>query len=205
MYRQLALALIAAWLSAQVARANFGPPIVPKGQKRVEPQVRFEGTDKHANHVFYVFYSAAYFGYQLAEVKEGEPIKLKFDSFKDSDRYPQYYLELLALERKDFEERKKADPSLKWLGDKKEGAIIAKAEAPKGTVPSHVKDVPVTTYRVTLEVGKLKAGKVEPQKTSAAEPTELLPPWGFGVVMSLSMVWLGLWFARRNTVRGAPN
>jgi hypothetical protein len=195
MLRTSLLAGLAVMTMAATVCANFGPPYVPKDHKLIEPPVRFVGTDKFADHVFYLFYWDAYKGSRLVEVKGEEPIKLSFGA--EGTRYPEFSMELLAVEREDFLKRKKIDPSLKWLHDKERGVLAAKADAPKAIAPASVKDIPVTTYRVTLKDGKLSATKSEPQKTSSAVPTGAAPTWMLGLALSMSLVWLGLWFARR--------
>lgn len=187
------LSLMVLLLFASGAIANFGPPYVPKDYKLVEPPVRFEGVDKYSEHAFYLYFSAPYYGSKLVEVKNGEPIKLSFGS--GGNRYPDLYAKLLTLERKDFEARKMTDPSLKWLAEEKKGILSADLDAPKSIAPVTTKEVPVSVYRVTLKDGKLSAEKIAPQKGAAA-PTSLLPPSAVGLVMSFSLVWLGLWFAR---------
>ncbi|MBI3821977.1 MAG: hypothetical protein HY289_04770 [Planctomycetes bacterium] len=197
MNRKAPLTMLAVLVGAGVVFANAGPAPLPKGRKVVEPPVRFEGIDKHPDHVFHAYYCAVYFGCKLVEAKEGESIKLSFKGDMFKGRVPTTRLWLLAMDRKEFEKRKNDDPSLKWLTDteKKQGVLWAEMKAPDTTAPETVKEVPVTTYRVTIKDGKLTGTKVEEKKSSALEP--LLPPWTIGLVGSLSLVWLGLWFARR--------
>ncbi len=75
--------------------------------------------------------------------------------------------------------------------------LAAELTAPATTAAADAKEVPVTTYRVTLKDGKLSAEKVEPKKSDPAKPSSSLPPWPFAIVASFSIAWLGLWFARR--------
>jgi hypothetical protein len=194
MRRPVALAVVTCLALAATAFANFGPPPLPKGRKVVEPLVRFEGIDRHPGHVFYLQYGAVYYGSTLVEVKDAEPIKL---DFKAKDRTPVPHVALYAVEREDFGRRKRADPSLKWLCEAKDGVLWVKLSPPETTMPAAARDVPVTTYRVTLEGGKLRADKVSEQKGRAAESSGLLAPWAFGIVSALSIAWLGIWVARK--------
>jgi hypothetical protein len=195
---KMMLTAIAAMTLAGVVLANAGPAPLPKGRKVVEPPVRFVGLDKHPDYVFHAYFCATYFGCNLAEVKEGEPITIKFskDSFKG--RVPAARLYLLALERTEFEKRKKDDPSLTWLTEEKKGngVLWAELKAPETTAPETVKEVPTTTYRITLKDGKLSGEKMEEKKSSANEAL-LLPSWALGLVGSVALAWLGLWFTRR--------
>jgi hypothetical protein len=197
---KFAFVLIAAVVTHGVALANAGPTPLPKDRKIVEPPVRFEGLDKHPDHVFYMYYGAVYFEFKFVELKDAEPIKL---SFNTKNRSPDVYLQVMALERTEFEKRKKADPTLKWFLESKDGVLIARPPAPKATAPLDVKDVPVTTYRVTLKDGKLNAEKIAPMKTGAVEPSGVMPTWIFGIIMSISIAWFGLWFARRGSATPA--
>lgn len=202
MIRKGALALGVGLVLAGVALPNAGLPTVPKGHKVAEPPVRFEGTDKHADYVFYLHYWTNFGTNALVEVKGAEPIKLKFS---DRDNIvPSVHMGLLAVERPEFEKRKKQDPSLKWLAEGKDGVLAAELKAtPETIAPATVKEVPVTTYRVTLKDGKLSAEKMEPKKSGAANPAGMVPSWAFGLVSSLSIAWLGLWFARRGVPAAA--
>jgi len=199
MTRRMALSLVALLGMVAALSANAGPPPLPKGHKVVMPSVRFEGIDKYPDHVFHLYYSALYFGNTTVEVKDAATLKL---DFKAKDRVPIPYLLLTAVERKEFEKRKQDDPSLKWLVEAKEGVLTARPTPPETTAPEAVTDVPVTTYRVTIEAGKLVAEKVAPMKSGAASPSGIQPPVAFALAGSFSVAWLGVWFARR---RPAPD
>jgi hypothetical protein len=196
-----ALTMLISVVMVGTLSANAGPPQVPKGRKVIEPAVRFEGIDKHPDYIFHLQYGAAYFGARTVELKDAHPVKVTFQGsgfLSRGDRYPAVsYMALLAMQRNDFDRRKKDDPSLKWLNAETKGILEAKLTPPETTAPVTVKDIPVTTYRVTLKDGKLTAEKVEEKKNAAIEPAGGMPPWMFGIISSLSMVWLGIWFARR--------
>jgi hypothetical protein len=194
MRRIAALTIVASLVSAGMVFANAGPPRLPKGRKVAEPPVRFTGIDNKSDYVFYIHYGATYFEDTLAEVKDSEPIKL---NFKTKDFAPNAYMVLLAMERKDFEKRKKDDPSLKWLKVVKDGVLTAKLTPPPTTLPVDAKEPSVTTYRVTLKEDKLNVEKVEEKKS---EPSSFLPWWTFGLAVSVSISWLGIWFARRSVL-----
>jgi hypothetical protein len=198
MTRKLPLALVSILVMVGVVCANAGPPPLPKGHKVAEPPVRFEGIDKHPDYIFHLYYYGYFVEAALIELKDEKAIKL---NFKSNDRTPALsYMGIKAMERKEFDKRKKADPKLKWFDDfKAEGVLAAKIEPPKTTMPIEAKEIPVTTYRVTLKDGKLSAEKVEAKKDGAAGQAGLLPPWTFGILMSLSMTWFGIWLARRGS------
>jgi hypothetical protein len=198
MGRKPAMALVSNLALAAAVFANAGPAPLPKDRKVAEPPVRFEGLDKHPDYVFCLHYHVLFRDSTLLEIKDDQAFKLHF---KFTDRSPVVYMTLFAMERKEFEKRKKEDPSLKWLYEPStKGVLQAKLNPPETTVPITVKDIPVTTYRVTLEDSKLSAEKVE-NKKCGEESTGLLPPWVFAMVSSLSIAWLGVWFARRDGAR----
>lgn len=194
MNRKLTLALVSCLAMGATGYGNAGPARLPKDQKVAEPPVQFEGIDKHADYVFHLSFHIIYVGSSLVEVKDSNAFKL---DFKRTDISPSVsYMALLAMERKAFEQRKKEDPSLKWLTTETDGVLEAKLTPPKSTVPITVKEIPVTTYRVKLENGKLSATKVETKKGGGEEPIGFLPPWVFAMVGSFSIAWLGVWFAQ---------
>jgi hypothetical protein len=195
MARKVAMAVVSGLVMVAAVFANAGPARLPKDRKVAEPVVRFEGLDQCPDHVFYLYYGAVYFGYTWAEVKGSEPIKL---NFKTKEHTPSAYLQLYAMERKAFEKRKKEDPSLKWLYGAKDGVLTAELDPPETTIPATAKESPMTTYRVTLGDGKLRGEKVTENKCGAAGPFGLLPPFTVGIVSSVSIAWLGIWFARRS-------
>jgi hypothetical protein len=198
----LSLAILTTLSIDTAVWANAGPAPVPKGKKVIEPVLRFEGIDKHADHVFYLRYAAYYFEGACVEVKDASPVKVAFKN--RGDRMPSVsYVALLAVERQDFDKRKKDDPSLKWMMYDKPGVLEAKLPRPETTAPIESKDVPEATYRVSMKDGKLHAEPMEMKKKDADQSTGLLPTWMFGIVCSLSITWCGIWFARKN--RAIPN
>ncbi|HYV36532.1 MAG TPA: hypothetical protein VE988_12545 [Gemmataceae bacterium] len=221
MARRFALAVTGSLLLVGVVSANSGPPKLPEDQKRIDPPVRFEGVEKHADYVFYLIAGGYYLSPVSVEVKDSNAGVLDFSKGAKSGAPVISTMVLLAMDRKDFEKRAKDDPKPKWLFDRKEiekrassdpslkwvhqevgGFMAAKLDPPAPTMPITVKDVPVTTYRVTLKDGKLTAEKVEGKKSGEGPQASLLPTWAFGIVSSLSIAWLGIWFARRGTTRG---
>lgn len=190
------LAIAATLTFAAAISANSGPPSLPKEHRVHEPSVCFEGIDKHADHVFYLRFNIIYRGLTLIEVKDDKAIKLNLGF---TDRKPVFgEMVLLAIERKAFEQRKKDDPSLKWLKETNEGLLVAKLDPPESTVPVSVKTNATMTYRVTLKEGKLSVDKVDEKK-----PTGLLPIWVFGLIGSVSVLWLGIWYQRKGSKSGA--
>jgi hypothetical protein len=204
MIRKALLALIAGLLQAGVVLANAGPPPspLPTGHRVADPSVRFEGTDRHKDRVFCLVSAVAITGTTVTEVKGEEPIKL---DFKLTDRKPQVYLFLVAVERAEFERRKKEDPTHAWLKplEPPAGVLKVRLTAPETTVPATVKEIPVTTYRVAIKDGKLTAERADEKPADPKGPSGMLPMLGFGLAVSLSLAWLGLWFARRGTPAGA--
>jgi len=194
MKRMLA-ALVAILIVAAAASANFGPPYVPKDRKVAEPPLSFAGVENHTDYVFYLRYDLQYGGYTLIEVKDNKAFKL---DFKAKDRIASMRsLALLAMKRKDFDKRKQEDSSLNWLTKKPDGLLEAPLTPLETTVPIAVKEIPVTTYQVTIRDGKLNAEKVASEKSGAADWNRLVPPWAVGIACSISMTWLGIWFSRR--------
>jgi hypothetical protein len=203
MSRKLALVLVSSLALVGALFANAGPPPLPKGHKVAQPPVRFEGIDKHPDYIFHLYYYGGFLGRTLVEVKDANAIKL---DFKTKERTPTVsYMALKAMERKEFDRRKQADAELKWFDDfKAEGVLAAKLTPPETTAPIAVKEIPVTTCRVTLKDGKLSAEKVEDKKRGGDGQAGLLPPWTFGILMSLSMTWFGIWLARRDSAAAKP-
>lgn len=195
MRRKRTIAMIGHLLIAAAVSANAGPAPLPKDRKVAEPPVRFDGLEKHPDYVFHLRYHVLYSDTTMIEVKDANAIKLKF---KWTDRSPSMtYMALLAMERKEFDRRKKEDSSLKWLEAKADGVLEVKLTPPATTVPLTVKEIPVTTYRIDLKDGKLGAEKVEDKKGDGEKPTGLLPMWTLGIISSLSITWLGIWCVRR--------
>ncbi len=203
MSRRLAFAVAVSLVVVAAVSGNAGPARLPKDHKRIDPPVRFEGIEKHSEYVFHVQCGGAYLSYRTFQVKDAKSFPLDFPNFKD--RAPTIsYMVLLAMKRQDFEKRAKADPKLEWLTEKTEGVLSVKLAPPSLVAPVTVKEIPVTTYRVTIKDGKLTAEKVAGAKSSAAPPASLLPNWAFGLVGSASVAWLGLWFVRRRPATPPP-
>lgn len=175
---------------------------LPKTLKYVDPRVRFEDVDKHMDYVFHLRYltftaSPAGVPHTMVEVKDTKAFNLNAQR-RLTD------LRLLALERIEFEKQAKADPSLKWLNDKTESVLQASVPTPSTTASVSIKEVPVTTYRVTLKDGKLKVEMVKDKERSEAAPAGLVPPLASGLVSSISLAWFGIWFARRRNTINQP-
>jgi hypothetical protein len=186
------LAVAASLLLVSAVRADLP---LPSNLKYVDPRVRFEGIEKHKDYVFHLRFLTFVGGpanvpYRLIEVKDEKPFNL-------NAKRRLFNMSLLAMERKEFGKRAKDDPSLKWLTDKTEGVLAATVSPPATTAPATVKEAPVTTYRVTLQDGKLTTEMVQETKRGAAAPV-----WPLAVVSALSLAWFGIWFARRG--RGRP-
>jgi hypothetical protein len=192
MGRTFTLAAVCSLLIVSAASADLP---LPKDIKYVDPRVRFEGIDAHADYVFHLRFLTFVGGpngvpYTVIEVKDAKPFNLNAQRRLIN-------MQLLAVERKEFEKRAKDEPSLKWLTDKTEGVLAAKVVSPSTTAPISIKEVPVTTYRVTLQDGKLKVELVEDKKRGQAAPFGSWPNVAFGVVSALSLAWFGIWFVRR--------
>lgn len=191
MDHKLALALAGSLLLAAVSSADVP---LPKNLKYVDPRVRFEGIDKLPDQVVFLRYltfsgGPANVPYKVVQVKDDKPFNLNAQRRLSN-------MQLLALDRKEFDKRAKDDPSLKWLTDKTEGVQHAAVATPSTTAPANSKEVPVTTYRVVFKDGKLAVEVVEDKKRSEA-PAGLAPVWVLGIVASVSLAWFGIWFTRR--------
>ena len=183
-----------------IASAAWADLPAPKGSIHVDPRVRFEGMTKHADHVFFLRYSSGFLPNGipplLIELKENNTFTLhtgrRIFSF-----------EVVALDRKEFDKRAKADPTLKWLTDKTPGVLKTDVEPPSNVGSVNDKEVPVTGYRVAIRAGKLIAEKLRKDKRRTdTTPSTPMPLWAFGLVSACSLVLLGLWFARRRNSPG---
>ncbi len=187
-------AIVLIMSAASVALADIP---LPKDLKYVDPRVRFEGIDKQPAFVFHLRFLTFTGGpagapFRLIEVKDEKPFNLKAERRLIN-------MSLLAMDRKEFAKRAKEDPSLKWLTDKTDG-VLKSAITPPSTVGSvNLKEVPITTYRVTLKDGKLAAELVKDDKRSEAAPDGPLPLWALAGVFAFSLAGLGIWFARRRS------
>ena len=170
------------------ASADTAPP---PGHKRVNPYVRFEGIEKHADHLFYVQLQTFSGGpgpkpNRLSQVIDSAPF-----TFYAEDRIQTLFL--LAIERKEFDKRSKDETSLEWLTDKADGVKSALINSRSTTYCVSLKD-----GKLTLELVKeLKHTEAEDQRRTEAPPSSLLPMWAFGLVSALSLAGLGIWFVRR--------
>jgi hypothetical protein len=194
-----ALGLAFAFSLFLVSAASADIPL-PKDIKYVDPRVKFEGVEKYSDYVFYLRFLTFTGGpantpYTLIEVKDDKVFNL-------NAQRRLLNMNLLAMERKEFEKRAKEAPPSKWLTDKTEGILKATVPIPATTAPVTLKEAPVTTYSVTLTDGKLKAEMVETKKSSAA-PVDPSSAWILGIVASFSLAWFGLWFVRRGRNQNA--
>lgn len=191
MIRALALVFVGSLVFVSVASADIP---LPRDLTYIDPRVRFEGIDKYPDQVFYLRFLTFTGGpggvpYKLVAVKDTKDFAL-------GAQRRLINMQLLALERKEFEKRAKEDSSLKWLTDKSEGVLAARVNTPSTTARRNEKP-PVTTYRVTLEDGKLKVEQVQSKKTSDATPIRAVPMVAVGLALTVSLSWLGIWLVRR--------
>ncbi len=171
---------------------------LPKDLKQIDPRVRFDGVEKYADHVFVLKFKTFSGGpamtpFTTIEVKDSKDFNLKAQR-RILDMH------LLAVERKDYEKLKKDDSSLNWLTDKMPGVLRANVQTPSTVMSVKLKEVPITTYRVSLKDGKLSAELVSELKRSEAAPEGMLPTWTVALAFSLSLAGLGVWFVRRRGV-----
>src|SRR5436309_1571277 len=117
MSRSWALAVLGGLAVTAAVSANAGPPSVPKGHKRIDPLVRFEGVEQYPDYVFHVYCGGYYLNKSLFPVKDAKTFPLDFPGFKG--RAPVIStMALLALKREDFDKRSKDNPKLDWLVEK---------------------------------------------------------------------------------------
>ena len=172
------------WVSiASAARADVP---LPWYEKHVDPHVRFEGIEDHGDYVFYLrffnYHGNPSFGrHYLVEVKDSDVIGLGAHRSLSN-------MSILALKRNEFERGAADDPSLQWLTNKTAGVLYAPLPTPWGTGTILDSDTSVTAYRVTLANGKLVVEDITP-----ANWTRL----GVGLFAAISLIALGIWFARR--------
>ena len=173
---------------------------LPPDIKYVDPRVSFEGIDKYSDQVFFLRFITFTGGPggappTLIEVKDTKAFNLKAQRRIAN-------MQLLTMNRDEFNKRAKSEEPSKWLNDKADGVVSANLTAPSTTASSSAKEAPVTQYRVQLKEGKLTVEKLEEKKGSLASPPGLAPLWVIGLVGSLSLASLGLWFVRRR--EGVP-
>ena len=126
MGRKLTLAVVSSLAMVAAVSANAGPAPLPKDRKVAEPPVRFEGIDQHPEYIFHLVYHVIYSDTTVVEVKDSTAVKL---TFKIKDSTPGVtYMALLAMERKEFDLRKKEDSSLKWLRASTAGVLEVKVQ-----------------------------------------------------------------------------
>jgi hypothetical protein len=169
---------------------------LPPNLKYVDPRVAFEGVEKHPDYVFHLRFKTFAGGpvgvpYTRVEVKDDKAFGLKAQrriiDFK-----------LLAVERKEFERRAKADPTLAWLTDPADGVQAAALPTPPTVGKADDKDVPVTTYKVTIKDGKLSVEPPPRFKGAPPGPRSSAPGPAVGAAAAVGLAWFGLWWTRRN-------
>src|SRR3954470_13440917 len=156
MTRSMCLVIVGSLCVVAVASANAPPPRpfpLPKDHKYIDAPVRFEGVEKHPDYVFHLNYWAigTEFGNKqtIVQVKDSKAFNLK----GPINRFTEFAL--VATERKLFAQRDKEDRSLKWLDPETKGVLRTEITPPATTAPESVKEVPVKSYRVSFESGKL--------------------------------------------------
>ena len=193
MYRQIVSALAVSLVLAPSASAD----VVRPGEKSVNPLVRFMGIEEHQEHVFYLQIQREQRNEpdkpspKLIEVKDSTPFNLNA-GFRLESMY------LLAIERKEFDKRAKDDPSLKWLTEEADGVMCAYPIMPSTIGLIDDVAVPLTSYRVTLQNGRLQVEGPDIEKVQKKSA------WGnfmlmaaAGIFIALSLATLGIWFVRR--------
>jgi hypothetical protein len=195
--RQVLFIAIFASLPVGSVRADLampGPrwPSLPKFERHVDPRLSFEGVDEYPNHRFFLRYQTFQRGpqeYSVIEVTNSRPVTLKIERYLGS-------VQLLAVERKAYAERRRKDLDDDWELQRITGALTANMTAPSTTAPLIGKR-PVSQYRVRLEDGKLSVESTQNRKSSRAEPVGPLPAWTLAIAFSASLAWLGICFAGR--------
>jgi len=191
----LAFAFAFALVFVSAASADIA---LPKDQQQVDPKFCFEGTEKQGDTVFFLRYltfvgSPSGVPHRLLEIKDDKAFPLGAQRRLSS-------LQVLALNRKEFEKRSKEDSSLKWLSDKTEGVLMVEIATPNVVFPVSQKEIPVNTYRLSIKDGKVIAEKLADKpgvKQGDATPFNPVPLWLFGILGAASVMWFGVWFARR--------
>jgi hypothetical protein len=196
MARSYFFAVVGSVLVASSAAADVP---LPKDLQYVKPRLRFEGIEAQPDYVFYLRYLTFSGGpagvpHTLTPVKDAKVFTL------DAARRL-IDMKLLAMDRKAFAKRAEDDPSLKWLTDKTEGVLSAGVPTPSTTAPASLKEAPVTAYHVALKNGQLTVEMLPKTKRGETAPFGPAPGWVIGLVGAISLVWLGLWLARRNRPR----
>ncbi len=197
MIRSLLLAVAAQLLTAAAVSAD-GVPHVPRGMKYIQPHVRFADLDQYPDYVFFVW--NRFLHHPAEDAKDGPPYQIKDASalrlsWGNRDRHI-----LLAMKRLDFERRAQYAPKLDWLTDKTEGVQSVGLRAPSHLAPVTMAEVPVATYHITFRDGRLAVDLEDDARVTGG----LLPPWAFGLLASVAIAWLGLWFVRRRSAAPQP-
>jgi hypothetical protein len=202
MIRTLALAVAALLLTTAAVSADGLPPM-PRGMKYVrDPQVRFAGFDQHPDYVFFLWYRFS--RHPDSKDKDGPPSQIKDVTVPRRLSWGnRSSWTLLAMKRLDFERRAKDASKLDWLTDKTEGVLSAGLPRPSNMAPETMEEVPVATYHVTIQDGKLSV-ELENDPRAAPPLGGLVPLWAFGLVGSVAIAWLGLWYVRRRPATPPP-
>lgn len=169
---------------------------LPKDLKRIEPRVSFEGIEKYPDYVFFLRFSSSPGNpigapHTLLPIKNTNPFVIKPNGRLIS-------MHLLAMDRKEYEKRAKADAGLKWLTEKAEGVLSANVSHPETVVSIKIVDVPVETYLAVIKDKKLTVQNIGKKKGSEIVPFGWLPNLVGGIALTVSLTWMGLWLIRRN-------
>jgi hypothetical protein len=193
MRRSLLLALVGClvWVSAAAADVPL-----PSDKKYVTPKVSFEGVDKQADYVFFLKYNAGN-GNPFAaaptviEVKNAEPFDMAGGRRIAA-------VQLFAVPKADAAKLRETNPK-EWGTDKTPGVLKADVTAPNTVVSSKLKEVPVTTYRVSVADGKMKVEMLAAENKRGEAPADRLPRVAAASAAALSLALFGIWFARRRS------
>jgi hypothetical protein len=173
---------------------------LPPNLQYVDPRVQFNGIDKHDDHVFFLRFLTFSGGpagrpHTVTEVKHTKPFNLNAQR-RLTD------MSLIAVERKVYEKRAKDDPKLQWLTEASPGILRTSIATPSTTAAKSLKEVPVTSYQVSIQDGKLNVQLVKDQKRSDAGPDGAMPMAMVGIALTLSITFFGVWYARRHSTNG---
>lgn len=188
MIRTLTLACLFGLLVTASVQADVP---LDKGLKYVDPVLAFEGVEKNPDYVFFIRFKTFTGGPArvkptLKQVKDDKP-------FVMGAQRRLFELNVLAVPKKLYDEKNKADATNAWLTEKTEGVLAAPFDAPSTVGKEADKEVPVTHYNVTITDGKLVVKSVK-KKADAS----LVPLWLVGLVSAFSLVWFGVWMTRRS-------
>src|SRR5437879_1760737 len=107
--------------TAAAASADLPPP---PDLKAVDPRVRFDGVEKHADYAFVLRYQSGA-GNPFAAPVTTVVLKNAETTLTLKMGRRTVNMHLLALDRKEFDKRRADDGSLKWLTDKTDGVMRA--------------------------------------------------------------------------------